>query len=139
MVALGTRSLTMSIDGDDVTAQVSKAVVTSGDAEADFLSFAAASEGGARAYALGFIGVQDPAEGTLWDQVWSHRGEEVACIIRPHGNAEPSPAQPHFEFTAIISEPNGDLLGGEANASATARFTFECSWELLGKPVRVTA
>ena len=53
--------------------------------------------------------------------------------------AAPSATEPHFEGTAVISEPDGDLLGGEANASSTARMTVEISWELTGKPTMVIA
>jgi hypothetical protein len=139
MTALGTRSLTLTIGGEDYTAQVSNCRITAGEADTDFVSFADAAAGGAREYKLAFTAVQDPATGTLWDKVWTAAGTTVAFIVKPAGGTTASPTQPHFTGNAVITEPDGDLLGGEADASSTARFTFECSWVCTAKPVRLTA
>lgn len=138
MAALGTRLLTIQVDGQDRTAEVSSVRVTSGEGDTDFVTFADAASGGSREYRLEFTAVQDTETGTLWDEVFSNAGDTVPVVIAPAGGA-PSVANPSFSMNAIISEPDGDLLGGEANASATARFTFEASWVLEGKPVKVTA
>ena len=138
MSALGTRLLVISIGGTDYTAEVSKAVITSGEAGSDFVTFADAAAGGAREYRLEFTAAQDLATGTLWDRVWSASGSEVACLLKPYGNAAASATQPHYTFNATITEPDGDFLGTEADASTTARATFECSWVLDAKPVKVT-
>lgn len=139
MTALGTRLLKLTIGGTDYTAQVSRAKFVSGPADSDFQTFEDAANGGAREYRLNFIAVQDTATGTLWDRIWSAAGTTVAGILKPYGNAAASAGQPHYTFNATITEPDGDLLGGDANASTTARFTVECSWVLDAKPVKVTA
>jgi hypothetical protein len=139
MAALGTRQLVLTIGGTDFTAQVSKTTIVSGAADSDFTTFADAAAGGAREYRLEFTAVQDPATGTLWDKVWTAAGTTVAFIVKPAGGTTASPTQPHFTGNAVITEPDGDLLGGEADASSTARFTFECSWVCTAKPVRLTA
>jgi len=139
MAAIGTRTLTMTIGGTDVTAQVSKAVVTSAASESDFTTFALAAAGGARDYVFNFVAAQDPATGTLWDKVWSASGTSVACVVKPFGNATPTATQPHYSFNATVTEPDGDFLGGEADSSTTAKFTFECQWPLDAKPTKVTA
>jgi hypothetical protein len=139
VAAIGTRKLTLEIDGGDVTAQVSDVRIPSAESDSDFLSFADAAAGGARLYTLKFVAVQDTTTGTLWDQVWTHAGETVTGTVAPYGNETPTVSEPHFTISAIITEPDGDLLGGEANASSTARFTFEVEWELTAKPVKVTA
>lgn len=138
MAALGTRLLTLTIGGTAVTAQVSKAVITSGEADSDFVTFADAAAGGAREYRLEFTGVQDPATGTLWDRVWSAAGTTVAFVLAPAGGTA-SAANPHFSGNAVITEPDGDLIGGEANSSTSSRFTFEASWVLTAKPTKVVA
>lgn len=138
MTALGTRSLTLEIGGTDYTAQVSNCRIVSGAADSDFLTFAEAAQGGGREYMLTFTAVQDPATGTLWDRIWTAAGETVAFTIAPAGGEVPSETQPHFTGNAVITEPDGDLLGGEANASTTAKFTFEAEWACTAKPVRVT-
>lgn len=139
MAALGTRLLTMSVGGTDYTAQVSKAVVTSGEADSDFVTFADAAAGGSREYRLEFTGVQDMATGTLWDKVFTASGTSVACLLKPYGNVAASVTQPHYTFNATITEPDGDFIGGEADASTTAKMLFECSWVLAAKPAKVTA
>lgn len=139
MAALGTRKLTMLIDGDEVAPAVSKAVITAGETESDFISFTAAATGGGRDYKLGLTLVQDPAADSLWDKIWTAAGTDVAVVVRPDGNAVASASQPHFTGTVTILEPDGDILGGEANASSTARFTVEVEWPFLAKPTRVTS
>lgn len=140
MAALGTRLLTLDVGGEEYTAQVSSCKITSGASDADFTSFAAAASGGGREYKLEFTAVQDPATGTLWDKIWTAAGTSVPVTIKPAGGtALPTEAQPHFTGNVTITEPDGDLLGGEANANTTARFTFEAAWTFAAKPVRVTA
>lgn len=139
MAALGTRTLVLTIGGTDYTAQVSRAVITSGEADSDFVTFADAAAGGSREYRLEFTAVQDLATTTLWDKVWSSAGTSVAYLLKPYGNATASPTQPHYSGNATITEPDGDFIGGEADASSSARMTFECSWVLTAKPTKVTA
>lgn len=140
VAALGTRLLTISIGGEDYTAQVSDCRITAEAADSDFTSFADAAAGGARLYKLAFTAVQDPATGTLWDKIWTAAGTSVAVLIKPAGGTTPaSPTQPHFSGNVVVAEPDGDLLGGEANASTSARFTFEAEWAFTAKPTRVVA
>lgn len=139
MAALGTRLLTLSIGGTDYTAQISKAVITSGEADSDFVTFADAAAGGKREYRLEFTAVQDMATATLWDKVWTSAGTSVAYILKPYGNAAASATQPHYSGNAVITEPDGDFIGGEADSSVSARMTFECSWVLDAKPTKVAA
>lgn len=140
MTALGTRLLTLTIGGTDYTAQVSNCRITTGEADSDFVSFADAAAGGGREYKLAFAAVQDPDADTIWDLVWTQAGSTVAALIKPNGgDAVPTPAQPHFTGNVVITEPDGDLLGGEANASTTAKFTFEAEWSFTAKPTRLTA
>lgn len=139
MAAIGTRLLTLTVDGTDVTAQVSTCVIKTTETDSDFVSFADAAAGGGREYSLGLTFVQDPTTGTLWDQVWAHAGEEVPVIVKPFGNAVATSGQPHWSGNAIVSEPDGDLLGGEADASPSNRFVTEVEWKLTAKPTKVVA
>lgn len=137
MTALGTRLLTLTIGATDYTAQVSNCRITSGEADTDFVSFTDAAAGGKREYKLAFTAVQDPATNTIWDLVWTQAGSTVAAVIKPAGGTTASATQPHFTGNVVITEPDGDLLGGEANASTTAKFTFEAEWSYTAKPTRV--
>lgn len=136
MAELGTRALTLKIGGTDYTGTVSNCRITAGDSDADFTSFADAATGGARTYKLAMTLKQDPAAASLWDKVWTSAGTTVAAIVAPNGGTVASATQPTFTGNVIVSEPDGDLLGGEANKSASARFTIDVEWEFTAKPVR---
>lgn len=138
MAGLGTRLLELTIGGEDVTAEVSKAVIVSGEADSDFVTFADAAAGGKREYRLEFTAVQDAETGSLWDKIWSAAGTTVPFVLMPYGNEIPSTTQPHFSGNVTVTEPDGDLIGGEADASTTARFVIEGSWVLDAKPTKVT-
>jgi hypothetical protein len=139
MAKIGTRNLKIEIDAVDYTASVSNARITSAEGDTDFVTFADAAAGGSRAYKLAFTAAQDADSASLWTKVFDSSGTTVPITIMPYGNAIATAAEPHFTATAVISEPDGDFLGGEANASTTARFTFDCEWDLEAKPARVSA
>lgn len=136
---IGTRLLQLTIGGTDYTAEVSKCEITSNDAGSDFTTFADAAAGGKREYRLEFTAVQDASSASLWSEVFDNTGADVAFVIMPYGNAVPSVTEPHFEGNAVITEPDGTLIGGEANSSNTARQTIDCAWVCDAKPAKVTA
>lgn len=139
MSAIGTRLLQLMIDATERSAEVSTCIIKSKETDSDFVSFADAAAGGGREYSLALTFVQDGSTTSLWDQVWSHAGEEVAVIVKPYGPAVASAGTPHWSGTVIISEPDGDLLGGEADASPTNRFITEVEWKFTAKPTKVVA
>lgn len=139
MAAIGTRKLKVEIDGNDYTPEVSVVSISSAESDSDFVTFANAAAGGARDYILNLTLVQDAAAGTLWREIFDNSGDDVPITVMPYGNATATVGEPHFEATATITEPDGVLLGGEANKSNTARMTVEVSWPLLAKPTAVTA
>lgn len=134
---LGTRKLKITIGSVEHTADVSSVKITSGAADSDFTSFADAAAGGRREYALEFTATQDPADSTsIWSKVWDHAGDTVAVKVLPYGGATVSATNPSFEGSVVITEPDGTLLGGDADASTTARFTMELAWKFTAKPTR---
>ncbi|KRB73079.1 hypothetical protein ASE01_20095 [Nocardioides sp. Root190] len=139
MAAIGTRKLKLEIDGTNYTPQVSNVRITSGEADSDFVTFEDAANGGARDYALVITLVQDAAAGTLWREIFDSAGTDVPYTVMPYGNAAPTAGEPHFEGTATITEPDGDLLGGEANKSNTAKMTIEVTFPCTAKPTLVSA
>lgn len=139
MAGIGTRKLTLSVDGSDVTAEISKGVITSNDAGSDFTTFADTAAGGKREYRLEITAVQDAETGSLWDKVWTAAGSSVDFVLDPYGGGAPTPANPQYEGTCTITEPDGDFLGGEANSSTSARFVFSVAWVCDAKPTKVTA
>jgi hypothetical protein len=139
MAKVGTRLLTLTVAGSSATDQVSTAKFTTAASDSDFTTFADAAAGGARAYSLEFTAAQDMVSGTLWDMIWSTPGTSVLARIAPYGNAVPSLTQPHFEATVTIKEPDGDLIGGDADASTTARLTYTAVWPCDAKPTKITS
>ena len=137
MAITGTRKLKIEVDGTEYTTAVSNCRVTSAEADSDFTTFADAAAGGARQYQLVGTAGQDYAADSFWDVMYSQAGTDLAVTIMPEGNASPSASQPHFTTTATIQEPDGDLLGGEANKSLTAKFTFDFAFDCT-RPVRDT-
>ncbi|MFT4010870.1 MAG: hypothetical protein QM655_12610 [Nocardioidaceae bacterium] len=133
------RLIAIYVDEIDRSDEVAKAIISADDADSGFLSFLAARSGGDRAYALDMIIAQDHGTGTLWDLVWTGAGTEVSGVYAPYGNETPSDAEPHYGFTAVVSEPDGDFLGGEANTSTAAVATIEVIWPLTGKPTKITS
>lgn len=137
---LGTRSLKMKIGDTEYNADVSKVRITSAESKSDFVSFADAAAGGAREYHLVCTATQDPADATsIWNMVWTQAGQDALVTLDPYGGGAASTTNPIIEGTVIISEPDGDLLGGEANASTTSKFTFDIEWTFKAKPTLVTA
>lgn len=131
---LGTRSLTLTVGGYPRSADVSDCRIVSGPIEpAKRLLY-----GSDRGYRLQGTAAQDPAAGSLWDLVWESVGTEVEIDLRPNGGVTPTDEQPWFTGTVTIAEPDGDLLGGPANASPGGRFTFDIDWAFTEKPTRVS-
>lgn len=138
MSALGTRLLKVKVGSTEFTSEVSRCEVTSGPADSDFTSFTDAATGGAREYAVEFTLKQDMVTTSLWRLIWSSAGTTVAVKINPYGNATASTTEPHITANVTITEPDGVLLGGEANSSTSARMVVAVRWVASAKPVEVT-
>lgn len=139
MAAIGTRLLLVEIDGKEYSAELTNARFSSGEGENDTLTFADARKGGSREITFNFTAVQDVTNESLWSQIFEHAGDTVPLTYMPYGNAVPTAEQPHFTNTVTIAAFDGDFLGGEANASATAKWTFESAWQCEGMPVKKIA
>lgn len=139
MAALTGRTLTISVAGTDYTTQVFSAAVEADDADSDAITFAEAAAGGGRKYVLALTLTQDMVASTLWDRIWTSAGTDAAVILKPYGNTTASATQPHYSMSANIREPNGTLIGGEADANPLTRYTVEVEWPLNSKPTKVIA
>lgn len=149
MTAFGTRATvlriaTAAVPGTfaDYTGDISKAVITDGESDSDFVTFLDAANGGAREYFLDITMAQDPATTALYAKLWTEVGTDCPFELWPNGRpgtGTASPTQPKYTGTCTISEPDGDFLGGEADKSNTAKFKTDVSWKLLAKPTKVTS
>ena len=138
MAALGTRLLKFKVGTTEHTAEISRCQIVSGAADSDFTSFEDAANGGAREYALEVTMTQDMASTSLWRYIWTQAGQSLGVKVNPYGNATATVTEPHYTGNVTIVEPDGVLIGGEANSSTSARMTVEVRWVFAAKPVEVT-
>ena len=138
MPDVGTRKLVLKVGGDDYSDSVSTAELTAGEADTDFVSYAAALAGGEREYKLHVVFKQNTDAAALWYFAWDNVGDEVAFELWPNGGSVASTTNPKFTGTVVITEPDGPLIGGEAKPSVTAKQTTECEWTCVAKPTLVT-
>ena len=127
---LGTRLMTITVDGDPYTAEVSSAKISFADSDSDFITFADAAAGGKKDASFVFTAAQDLSADSLWTKILANSGSTVPVVLAPYGGALPTPTNPQVQFDAVIAKPDGDFLGGDANISPTARMTYESSWTL---------
>lgn len=137
MAALGTRLLKFKVGTTEHTAEISRCQIVSGAADSDFTSFADAASGGAREYALELTMRQDLAASSLWRYIWAQAGQSLGVKVNPYGNTTATATEPHYTGNVTIVEPDGVLIGGEANSSTSARMTVEVRWVFAAKPVEV--
>lgn len=138
MAALGTRLLKFKVGTTEHTAEISRCEIVAGAADSDFTSFADAATGGAREYALELTMKQDLAATTLWRYIWAQAGQSLGVKVNPYGNATASATEPHYSGNVTITEPDGVLIGGEANSSTSARMTVAVRWVFAAKPTELT-
>lgn len=138
MAEWGTRLLVLRIASTDYSDAVSKCRIRSGDSDADFVSFAQAAAGGARKYQLVSTLKQDNATTSFWYFAWSQAGQTVTYEVWPNGrpvSGTATAAQPKFSGSVVVMEPDGDFIGGDADASPTKYFQSEFVWDCTAKPV----
>lgn len=132
---LGTQDLTLTIDGQEYTEELSDVRIVGAPADAGFVSFSVAQAGGGRKHTLTFTAVQDPGAGSLWSLMWDNTGDVVPFTLRPAGGVAVSDDTPTLEGEVKITEPDGDIIGGTADVSTSARFTWSGAWECTARPV----
>lgn len=137
---IGTRKTIFMLDSTDFSAEVSNVTLSSGESDSDFVSFADALAGGLRDYTLKLTIRQDTAVASLWYYIWNEAGDDVTYEFWPNGGGvTESATTPCFSGSVTITEPDGDLLGGEANASPSMVNVVEVEWKCTDKPTLAIA
>lgn len=146
MSAIGGRKVNVKITGGSPASLLFAGYLTnarfnSADSQNDTLTFFDASQGGAKDWFFQGSALQDDgADGSaFWTFVENNVGASVGVTIMPQGNTTASSTQPHRTATCTVAEFDGDYFGGEANASATFKTTFDFSWAADSKPTKVVA
>lgn len=122
----------------EYTSAVSEVRLKAEESDSDFVSFADAAAGGARKYTLVMTLKQDNAVTALWYKAWNETGQTAPYEFWPNGRPGGGTAtatQPKFTGSVVITEPDGDYIGGEADKSTTKYFTTQFEWATTGKPV----
>lgn len=109
------------------------------EADSDFVPFAKARQGGGVEWYVTFTAAQNVTEGSLWRLMWDNAGSTVPIVIRPAGGTTVSASQPSYTGNVTVRYPDGAVLGGEANTSTSAVFTWEADWVFTDKPVEATS
>lgn len=136
------RHLRLFVDSVERTDSVSTAKFTSAETDSDFVPFSVAASGGGRDYFLAMTLKQNTSNSSLWDVIYTQSGEDLPVELWPNGmplGGTPTAAQPLFEATCTVKDPDGDLLGGDADPSPSARQVTEVEWQTLAKPTRAVA
>jgi hypothetical protein len=146
MSAIGGRKVNVKITGGTPSSVLFAGYLTNArwnaaDSDNDTVTFYDASQGGGKDYFFQGTALQDDAadSNAFWTFVENNVGTEVAVTIMPQGNTTASTTQPHRTATCTVPNFDGDFFGGEANASATFRNTFDFSWPATAKPTKVTS
>jgi len=139
MTRVSKRHITFTVDGVEYAGEASAFSISAAESDADFKTFADALAGGATDFTLKLTFAQDHAANSLWRLMWDNTGDEVDVLYRPYGNATASVSQPHYSFSVTIKLADGDVMGGEADASTTAVNTVEVEWKLTAKPTEITS
>jgi hypothetical protein len=125
-------TLTLGSPGEDYSADLTAYKLAAGDADkGGLVTFEDAAKGGSSAYKLSGTATQSTDSASFWRYVWDNVGETAAFTVAPHGNDEPTAAQPHFLGNVTIGKRPD--LGGEAGADN--EFSFDFEWDVDGEPV----
>jgi hypothetical protein len=119
--------------GVDVSDEIKDFTIEAADADGAFLSYAVARAGGVKDYTAKFTIPQDYSAGSLWTTMVSQAGQtwkgyyttDVADL------ADLSATAVAAEFDAIVSIPNGVIIGGATTSSTQGVPTVAVEWKLV--------
>lgn len=146
MSAIGGRKVNVQITGGTPSSLLFSGYLTNvrfsaADSDADTLTFDDANSGGGKDWTLQGTALQDDGANAsaFWSFVDNNVGTDVKVTLMPQGNTTASTTQPHHAQTCTVAEFDGDYLGGDANASASFKNTFDFSWACVARPAKVTS
>lgn len=116
--------LYLTIEGEDIAADLTSYELTFDDADTDGLTFGEVMNVGDSAK-LKLGAIQSTASASFWRTVWdAANSKAIPFVLAPHGNTAPGAETPHIKGTVDIGpRPN---IGGAADPKKP--FTFEVEW-----------
>lgn len=119
--------------GTDVSGDISNFTVEAADAEGAFNSYSKGRAGGDKDYVARFTIPQDYTAESLWNTMATQQGTTWTGYYTTDVNDLDlvSATAVAYEFNAIVSIPNGVVLGAETTSSTKAVATVELEWRLV--------
>jgi hypothetical protein len=122
-------SITITVDGDDYTADLSSIMLQSEEASSDTSSFADAALGGASDWYIEMSGITSTDVGSFFVVCWNNPGDEVPFVL-----TSSSPTASDFTGTLRIPAQGRLPFGGDASADGTFSWSG-VRFEVVGAPV----
>jgi hypothetical protein len=125
-------SITITVDGDDYTADLSSIMLQSEEASSDVTTFADATAGGSSDWFIEMSGITSTDLASFWRTCWNNPGDEVPFVL-----TSGSPLASDFTGTLRIPAQGRLPFGGEASADGTFSWSG-VRFEVVGAPVLAT-
>lgn len=126
-------SITITVDGDNYTADLSSIMLQSEEASTDVTTFADATNGGARDFYIEMSGVTSTDATSFFMVCWNNAGDEVPFTL-----ATTSSDAGQFAGTLRIPAKGAIPFGGEASADGTFSWSG-IRFEVVGVPTWTAA
>lgn len=119
--------------GVDKSGEVRNFTIEAADADGGFVSYSKARQGGDKDYVAKMTIPQDYSAGSLWTTMITEKGTTWTGYYTTDSDdlADLAADVVAFKFDAIVSIPNGVILGGETTTSTSAVPTVEVEWMLV--------
>jgi hypothetical protein len=121
-------SITITVDGDDFTADLSSIMLQSEEASTDVTTFADAAIGGSSDWFVELSGVTSTDTTSFWMTCWNNPGAEVPFVL-----GVTSPTAGEFDGILRIAAKGRLPFGGEASADGSWSFSG-VRFEVVGEP-----
>jgi hypothetical protein len=126
-------SITITVDGDDFTADLSGITLQSEEASTDVTSFADAALGGASDFYVELAGITSTDTTSFWMTCWNNPGVEVPFTLEV-GSATAG------EFSGTLRIPAKGRIPFSGEASADGSWSFSgVRFEVVGEPTWTAA
>jgi hypothetical protein len=119
--------------GADKSDEIKDFTIEAADADGAFMSYAAARQGGVKDYVAKFTIPQDYSAGSLWTTMVNQRGTTWKGYYTTDVDdlSDLSATAVASEFDAIVTIPNGVIIGGATTSSTKAVPTVDVEWPLV--------
>jgi hypothetical protein len=122
-------SITITVDGDDYTTDLSSIMLQSEEASSDVTTFSDATSGGARDFYIEMSGVTSTDATSFFMVCWNNAGDEVPFTLETSAATAGD-----FSGTLRIPAVGSIPFGGDASADGTFSWSG-VRFEVVGTPV----